>query len=105
MLRFVADENFHNNIVRGLWPRKPDLDEDPIVLAWAAQEGRILLTHDVTTMTRYAYEGMASAQPIPGIFAVSLSAPFSRVIDDILLLAEWSFEGEWEGQIGYVSLK
>ena len=27
---------------------------DPDVLGWAAQEGRILLTHDVTTITAYA---------------------------------------------------
>lgn len=68
MLRLVADENFNNDIVRGLLRRKPDLDivrvqdadlsgaDDPTLLEWAAQESRILLTHDVTTMTRYAYE-------------------------------------------------
>ena len=28
-----------------------------------------------------------------------------QVIEDILLLAELSFEGEWEGQIGYIPLK
>lgn len=68
MLRLVADENFNNDIVRGLLRRKPDLAivrvqdadlsgaDDPTLLEWAAQESRILLTHDVTTMTRYAYE-------------------------------------------------
>ncbi len=68
MLRFVADENINNNIVRGLLRRQPELDlvriqdvgltsaNDPIVLEWAAQEGRVLLTHDVGTITQYAYE-------------------------------------------------
>jgi predicted nuclease of predicted toxin-antitoxin system len=67
MIRFAADENFNGNVVRGLRLRRPDLDivrvqdvglsgaDDPTVLAWAAREGRILLTHDVATITRYAY--------------------------------------------------
>ncbi len=58
MLKLAADENFNNDIIRGLLRRKPDLDivriqdvglsgaDDPTVLEWAAQEGRILLTHD-----------------------------------------------------------
>jgi predicted nuclease of predicted toxin-antitoxin system len=67
MLRLAADENFNNDIVRGLLRREPGLDivriqdvglsgaDDPTVLEWVAQEGRVLLTHDVITITRYAY--------------------------------------------------
>lgn len=67
MLRF-ATENFNTDIVRGLLRRAPHLDlvriqdvglsgaDDATVLEWAAQEGRILLTHAVTMLTRYAYE-------------------------------------------------
>lgn len=66
MLRFAADENFNNDIVRGVMRRNPDVDivrvqdaglsgaDDPTVLEWAAQEGRVLLTNDVATMTKYA---------------------------------------------------
>lgn len=61
MLALAADENFNNDIVRGLRRRMPELDivriqdaglsgaDDPTVLEWAAREGRILLTHDVST--------------------------------------------------------
>ncbi len=68
MLRLAADENLNNDLVRGLLRRQPDRDivrvqdaglsgaDDPTVLAWAAQQGRVLLTHDVSTITRYAYE-------------------------------------------------
>ena len=61
MLKLAADENFNNNIVRGLLRKEPGLDivrvqdvglkgaDDPTVLEWAAQEERILLTHDVKT--------------------------------------------------------
>ena len=62
MLKFATDENFRAIILRGLKRRKPDLDvvrvqdvglsgaDDETILAWAAEERRILLTHDVKTM-------------------------------------------------------
>lgn len=117
MLRLAADENFNNNIIRGLIRRRPDLDivriqdaglsgaNDPAVLEWAANEERILLTHDASTITRYAYERIESGQNMPGVFEVNTSAPIGPVIEDILLIVELSFEGEWEGRIGYLPLK
>lgn len=117
MLTLAADENFNNNIVRGLLRRRPDIDivriqdvglsgaDDPTVLAWAAEEGRILLTHDVSTITRYAYERIEADLPMPGVFEVSLAASLGQAIDDLLLLVECSLENEWEGQIVYVPLK
>ncbi|MCP5050756.1 MAG: hypothetical protein GY940_26570 [bacterium] len=117
MLRFAADENFNNNIVRGLRRRNPNLDiiriqdaglsgaDDPNVLEWAAGEERILLTHDVATITRFAFDRVKSGQQMPGVFEVSLYAPIGQIIEDILLIVELSFEGEWEGKVGYLPLK
>ena len=116
LLRFLVDEDFDNDIVRGMLRRLPTLDivrvqdvelsgaRDPIVLEWAAQEGRVLLTHDVSTMTAHAYERASSGLPMPGVFAVSQLAPISQVIEDLLLLAECSLVGEWEEQVRYVPL-
>ena len=116
MIRFAADENFNNDIVRGLLRRKPQLDimrlqdaglsgaDDPTVLEWAAQAGRMLLTHDVTTLTQHAYERVEAGQPMPWVFEVSRAVPIGRAIEDILLLAEYSLGGEWEGQVRYVPL-
>ena len=68
MIRFAADANLNDFIVRGLLRRRADLDivrirdttmreaGDPAVLEWAAAEGRVVLTHDVSTMTKHAYE-------------------------------------------------
>lgn len=116
MLRLAADENFNNDIVRGLLRRIPELDivrvqdthvagaDDPTVLAWAAQEGRILLTHDVSTITRYAYARVASGLPMPGIVEASRAVPIGVAIADIALLAECSLDTEWEGQVLYLPL-
>ncbi len=117
MLALAADENFNNDIVRGLLRRKPDLNivrlqdvglsgaDDPSVLEWAAQEGSVLLTHDASTITHHAYERVRAGKPMPGVFEVSRDVPIAQAIEDILLLAECSLEGEWEGQVRYLPLR
>jgi hypothetical protein len=118
MLKLAADENFNNDILRGLLRRNPELDivrvqdipevagqEDPVVLEWAAQEGRVLLTHDVRTITKYAYERTAAGLPMPGVFEIKRSVPMGVTIEEILILAECSVEGEWEGQVRYLPLR
>ena len=116
MLSLAADENFNNDILRGLLRRNIGLDivriqdvnlsgaEDPLILDWAAEEGRVLLTHDVSTITRYAYERVESNLPMPGVFEVGREISMGKVIEDILLLAECSHPNEWEGRICYIPL-
>ena len=82
MLRFLADENFDNDILRALRSQDASLDvlrvqdiglggfDDEALLAWTARNGRILLTHDVTTITAYAYERVVKELPMPGVIAV-----------------------------------
>jgi predicted nuclease of predicted toxin-antitoxin system len=115
-MKFLADENFDNTIIRGLLRRKPSVDvvrvrdvglageDDPTVLEWAAQENRILLSHDVATITRYAYERIAAGQPMTGVIEVTFDASIGRVIEDLLLILDCSLEGELEGQIYYLPL-
>ena len=117
MLSFALDENFNMHIVSGVLRRLPDVDilrvqdaglrgaNDPTVLEWAASEGRVLLTHDANTLTAFAYERIARGLPMPGVFEVSLKVPVSLAIEEILLLAECSVQGEWEGQVNYLPLK
>ena len=116
MLRLAFDENFNNDIVRGLLRRRPDLNlvrvqdaglagaDDPSVLDWAASENRVLFTHDVATMTDFAWQRVVAGKPMPGLFEVSRAVPVSRAIEDILLLAECSIKGEWSGQVLYLPL-
>ena len=41
---------------------------------------------------------------MPGVFEVSHAVQLGRAIEDILVLAECSLEGEWEGQVRYLPL-
>jgi hypothetical protein len=117
MLLLAADENFNNYIVRGLRRRNRAIDllriqdaglisaGDPEILEWAASVGRVLLTHDVSTMTRHAYDRVHEGQPMPGVFEVARSVPIGVAIDEIELLALCSLDGEWEGQVRYLPLR
>jgi hypothetical protein len=117
MLKFAADENFNNDIVRGVRRRNPAVDivriqdaglsgaDDSTILEWAAQSARVLLTHDVATMTRYAYERVERGEPMPGVFELARQVPTGVAIDEILILAECSLDDEWDGQVRYLPLK
>jgi hypothetical protein len=117
MLALAADENFNNDILRGLLRRKPNLDlvriqdaglsgaDDATILEWAARENRVLITHDVSTITFHAMERVRERKRMPGVFEVSRSVPVKVAIEDLMLLAECSLEAEWEGQIRYLPLR
>jgi len=116
VLRFAADENFNGDVLRGLLRRNPTVDivrvqdvglsgaDDPAVLEWAAVQGRIVVTHDVTTLTKHVYDRVATGRPMPGVFEIRPGSGIGRAIDDLLLLAECSHDGEWEGQVRYLPL-
>ena len=116
MLRLAADENFNGDIVRGLLRRNPKLDivriqdaelsgaDDTSVPEWATDEGRVVITHDISTVAKHAFDRVAAGQPMPGVFEVKSVAPIGKTIDDLILLAECSHEGEWEGQVRFLPL-
>lgn len=116
MLRFAADENFNGDIVRGLLRRNPKLDivrvqdvglsgaDDPSVLEWAADQKRIVVTHDISTLAKHALDRVAAGHSMPGVFEVRSVAPIGQAIDGLILLAECSLEGEWEGQVRFLPL-
>ena len=110
MLRLAADENFNADIVRGLRRRLPDLDivrvqdaglsgiDDAAVLEWAAHEGRIVLTHDLSTLVSFAFERIATGRSMPGVFAARSRGPIGSTIEDLVLLADCSVGAECERQ-------
>ena len=116
MLRLLADENLNANIVRGLRRRVPSLDfmtiqaaglrgaDDRTVLAFAATQDRVLVTQDVNTVTRFAFERVDAGLPMPGVIEVAQGARLGSVIDDLALLVEVSDPGDLEGQVIYVPL-
>ena len=57
------------------------------------------------TMTRYAYERVRDGKTMPGIFEVGRHVPIGVAVEEIVLLARCSRDGEWEGQVRYLPLR
>jgi hypothetical protein len=104
--------------LRGALRRRPNLDvarvqlvglagaEDSEILAWAASERRILLTHDVNTMTRFAMERVSRGEAMQGVFIVHQErVALSAIIEGLLLLDYCSDTPEWSNQILYLPLR
>lgn len=116
MLRFLSDENFNGDIVRGLFLRQPQLDllrvqdvglhtlSDPEILDWAANNDRIILTHDRATMPDFAYDRLLKGQQMTGLFVVNDRMATRQAIDELLVLHDCSEQSEWHGIVLYLPL-
>lgn len=113
-MRVLTDENFHGDVLRGILRVIPDFDyvrvqdtdiyqaDDPTVLAWAAAENRVLLTHDVKTMTKFAYERVRQGLSMPGVIEVSTELGIGRAIDDLLVALFASDPSDLENHVLYI---
>ena len=116
MVRFLADENFRIEIIRGVMRRDPSIDviriqdvnlartPDPLVLERAAEMGRVLLTHDYGDMPYYIGERLRAGLPMPGAVQIPWTIPTGQAVEDLLLLIGGSLEHEWENQVRYLPL-
>lgn len=115
-MRFLADENFNNRILRKLQDELPELDvtrvqdtviyeaDDATVLEWAATQNRILITHDVQTITKYAYNRVKDGLPMPGIIEVHSDTPIGQAVDELLLMIGAGTVADFENQVKYIPI-
>ena len=111
--RFQADEDFNQKIIAGLLRREPAVDiqtskaagllglPDPDVLASAAREGRILLSHDRDTMPAH-FERFVRDASSPGLLIVSQTLAVREAIEQLLLVWSASDAEEWRDWIGFL---
>jgi hypothetical protein len=114
MLRLLIDQDLDHVILRGLLLRVPNLDvitahqvglsnaTDSDLLAWAAEQERIVVTHDRRTMPYHAAGRITRAKKIAGIIVVSRGLPVSQVINDLEIIVSCSDMVEWENVIEYL---
>ena len=115
-MKFLTDEHIPPALARGLKRLLPEVDvlelrhtellgaEDPEVLSFAADEGRILITRDVSTIPDFAYERVADDQVMPGVFIWRRKASLGAVLEDLVLIVEASGAKEWSSQVIYLPL-
>jgi hypothetical protein len=117
-VKWLADENLDNDILRGICRRTAGFDvvrvqdvpeisgsDDPAVLAWATANGRTVLTHDLSTIIPAMHEQLRQFGSCSPIVLVPDSLPIGLVIEDILLLDECSVEPDWAQSVIYLPLR
>jgi len=108
--RFLADANLNHQIVAGILRREPDVDflwgvladltglPDSQVLALAAADRRILVTHDVHTIPS-AFAEFLSANTSSGVILVPQYLPVGIAIESLLRVWEEYTPEEWINRI------
>ena len=114
-IRFLADYDFNGEIIDGLLRREPSVDlrsgheaglegvPDPDVLEKAADEGRILITHDHRTMPHY-FGQFLSRRGSPGVFIIPQQLGIGAAIEELLLIWSASEVEEWANRVLYLPL-
>lgn len=95
-IRFFTDEDIYGPVAAKLRQRGHDAvsapeaqrlgEEDPLQLAWAASEGRVIVTFNVTDFARLHHAWIASAQHHAGII-VSRQRPIGDLLSRLAHLA------------------
>jgi predicted nuclease of predicted toxin-antitoxin system len=113
-IRFQADADLHGAIVKGLRRLQPAIDIlaadegglrgllDPEVLEKAAQDGRILVSHDASTMIVHFANFLASGKHSPGVIIIRQSVPIGVSIDELHIVWEASSPEEWIDRLEFL---
>lgn len=112
-IRFQADADLRVPIIKGLKRREPSVDfmtaheaglvglDDSAVLALAASNGRVLVSHDVSTMPE-EFARFIQKQTSPGVILVSQELSYREAIEGLLQV--WSnTEAEgWQNVLSFL---
>lgn len=116
MIRFLLDENFNGRVARAFLARYPEGDmiraqdtemyqaHDRNLILWAAEQNRLLLTHDKTTLPDFLREIIEEGLPLCGVVVVPPNQPIGGVVDDLASIAFASELEEWIGKVLYLPL-
>jgi hypothetical protein len=115
-MRLLFDENFNHRIVRGLRLELPNLEfeiaqncglkgkADPQVLDWASENDFVLVTHDLKTIPKFAYQRVAEEKTLVGVIAVPDDLPIGQAIDELAITIQCSLPNELENRVLHLPL-
>jgi predicted nuclease of predicted toxin-antitoxin system len=81
-----------------------DKSLDSEVLAYAASEHWIVVSHDVNTMSAAANTRLIAGQPMHGLLLVHQLSPLAAVIENLVLIWSASEAEEWVNQVCFLPL-
>jgi predicted nuclease of predicted toxin-antitoxin system len=114
-VKLLADENLRRAIVLGLRRREPGASfvqayeagvagkDDLTVLRIAAEQNRILVSHDVRTLPDH-FRHFIEQQASPGVILIPQKLSLSSAIEELLIILLASEAEEWANQIRFLPL-
>ena len=115
-VRFLADHDVRGPILDGLFREEPTLDiirlrdvldretPDDAVLAFAAIDRRVVLSHDLKTMSATAALRIKRREPMTGLLLARQHLPIATVIDSVLKAWLDADAEDWVDRIKYAPL-
>lgn len=112
-IRFQADADLRLPIVKGLKRREPTVDfataheaglaglSDQAVLALAASNGRVLVSHDVTTMPE-AFSRFIQEHASPGVILISQELSYREAIEGLLRVWSGTEAEDWKNVLSFL---
>jgi len=112
-VRYQADADLNSIIVAAVLRREPGIDfqtaavarlagvEDPDVLSMAADERRVLVTHDGSSMPSHFADFIAQRRS-PGLIVVRQNLPIHDAAEQLILIWAATEAEEWIDRIWYV---
>ena len=116
MLRFVLDEHVPSAVLDAAVALEPTIDivrvqdvglrtrPDPVVIAWATRNGRLIVTNDFETMIGDAYQQLADGTSFPGLVAYTNRSSIGKLAEDIVMVAVMHTPEQAENQVFYSPL-
>jgi hypothetical protein len=112
-LRFQADADLHVPIIKGLRRREPSIDfmtareaglvgiDDWGVLVLAASNGRVLVSHDVSTMPE-TFSRFIQEQTSPGVILISQELSYREAIEGLLRVWSITQAKDWQNVLSFL---
>jgi len=109
-IRFQADADLNEIIIKALLRREPGIDfqtaqvaglaglKDRDVLTLAARSSRLLVTHDRRTMPKHFAEFIAT-ETSAGVLVVPQKMPVTNVVEELILIWAATEAEEWRNRI------
>ncbi|MBW4633061.1 MAG: DUF5615 family PIN-like protein [Iphinoe sp. HA4291-MV1] len=117
-LKYLLDENVAPLYQAQLRRQKPDLvvwvvgepgtppksTLDPEILCWCEEHDFLLVTNNRRSMPVHLVEHINQSRHVPGILILNDKLTIGQNINELILIAEVSFDGEYQNQIVHLPL-
>ena len=116
MLRLLIDEDIHGAIVDGLRKRQPAVDlvrvqdvglahaPDAVILAWAAEQERVVVSVDKKTLAVDAWDRVARGLPMPGVAILRIILAIGQATNELHLIGLAGDAKDFRDQVIYLPL-